>query len=144
MSQIAPILDQISHNIEAAENGDIEVIEAFKRMRILQKQLENAAGLIKDWTSENHELITDNIESYGKHYAGNEFSYTAGRTSFNFKGIAEVSAKEAELKALKERYKSYFKAAQAGQMPVDEDGVEIQLPTVNYSKGSITMKPASL
>lgn len=52
----------------------------------------------------------------------------------------EIDQKEAELKALKDRYQSAWENKQRGLLAVTEDGEELQLPTVSYRKSSMIVK----
>ena len=72
---------------------------------------------------------------------GQKYEVRNGETRYSFKGIQEWEEKNAELKAIEEKYKQAYKNFKIGLSALDEiTGELIDLPTVTQSKSSLIVK----
>ena len=130
----------ILDTIQAYEGGNVEVLEAFTKLKEIKKSLELSIGFIKAFETEHFQSITDSIKDYGGEFKGYSFEVRNGRKTFDYSNISEVLEAEKGVKDLKEYYKQAFNSHQKNILIATDDGEEIKLPTIKYAKGSIILK----
>lgn len=126
--------------IQKAEDGEMSLLDAVIQLRKIKESCESTLSFIKEFEDKYKDQIETEANAYQNEYKGATFEFRSGGKMFNFKGISEIDQKEAELKALKDRYQSAWENKQRGLLAVTEDGEELQLPTVSYRKSSMIVK----
>lgn len=126
--------------IQRAEDGEMSLLDAVIQLRKIKESCDSTLSFIKEFEDKYKDQIETEASAYQNEYKGATFEFRAGGKMFSFKGISEIEQKEAELKALKDRYQSAWENKQKGLLAVTEDGEELQLPTVSYRKSSMIVK----
>ena len=134
------IQQQIESQIIKACEGEITYLDALIELENHKRLFEQSMKLIDDFKDEFiSEIETESLE-HNKNYNGYKIQVQGGSKIFNFKGIKEVQKKEEELKAIKEKAKQAFLSKEKGMLNVDENGEEVELPTISYRKSFVTVK----
>ena len=132
--------EQIAKEITDFEQGNIGVLDALTSLRSIKENLETGISYIKEFESQHTAEIEKEAREYEGKYNGYAIEVRQGRKIFDFSRIPEVKIAEANVKELKDYYKKAFEAHQKDILMADSDGVEIQLPELNYSKPSVVVK----
>jgi len=126
--------------IQKAEDGELSFLDCVIQLRKIKENCDNQISIIKEFEDKYKSEIETEANAYQNEYKGVTFEFKSGGKMFNFKGISEIDSKEAELKALKEKYQAAWENKQKGLLAVTEDGEELQLPTISYRKSSMIVK----
>lgn len=132
----------ITKTISDYYQGNTNLLDALisleKEREILEAQLQR----IKDFKQQNSEEIEIQAKEYKEGYKGFRFEVKSGRVTYDFKSIPEWSHKNKEIKELEKKYKAALNAKINGlkYANIDEDGAEMILPNVKYSKPSVIVK----
>lgn len=124
--------------LEGVKNGSIDPLDAFKEMRLAEKQL-------KDALNEIHADAVSAAEKYSNksfRRGSYEFTLNKGRAMWDFSTVDEwVDAKD-KMKTIEAYAKARYNGRSiGGAILVDEEtGAEMQYPVVRYSKESISIK----
>lgn len=105
--------------------------------------LKSQADLVKTGISEIEDYAFSEASKYGSKTfedMGYKFTLTDGRRSYNFKEIQEWVEVEQAKKDIEEKYKQALLSHEKGLMAVSNDGEELTLPKVTYSKPSISIR----
>jgi hypothetical protein len=124
--------------VEQAESGDIASLALYAECKELE-------GMFKKVVAQLEPLAFMEAETYVEKtfmFEGFEFEKRNGATRYNYKGIAEWQILNAQLKAVEERARQAFLARQKNILVASEEGEEIELPEVVYSKSSLLAKKA--
>lgn len=127
---------ELAHFTQKVEDGDISALTAYANIKKLESEIVSVKKQIEP-------LALDEAINYGEKsftHDGVKFEIRNGATRYNYKGISAWSEKQKELKTIEERSKQAFIAKQKGILTATEDGEEIELPEVNYSKNSLIVK----
>lgn len=125
------MIDQIH---ERAMNGDVNPILAYGQSKI------KLAHYIK-LVGELEELASGELDNYEKEFDidGLHFEKRKGRTMYDFKHITKWQELQQKVKLLESDLKNALKLQGKIQM-ADQDGVEIELPKVSYTKDVLIVK----
>lgn len=128
--------EELAHLIQEVEEGNRDALTAYANIKKLESEVKNARTQIE-------ELAMNEAENYsGKtfEYNGFKFEKRNGATRYSYKNIAKWKEANKNLKDIESEAKQAFIAKQKGMMVASEDGEEIELPEVNYSKDSLVVK----
>lgn len=136
------IQNRLIHVQSAVKHGEMNPLAAVIELRKYRKHLENSLALIKDFEIEYYEEIQNEAEKYQNQYDGFKFEFRNGRKTYDFKSIPEWQSAEKYKKEIEAKYKSMLQAKINGapHANVSEDGEELPLPEVKYSKSSLIIK----
>lgn len=136
------IQNRIIHVQNAVKNGEMNPLSAVIYLRKEREHLENSLALIKEFEAENYDLIQNEAEKYQNQYEGFKFEFRNGRKTYDFKGIPEWQSAEKYKKEIEAKYKSMLEAKIKGapHANISEDGEELPLPEIKYSKSSLIIK----
>lgn len=117
-------------------------LSAVIELRKEREHLENSLALIKEFEAENYDLIQNEAEKYQNQYKGFKFEFRNGRKTYDFKAIPEWQSAEKYKKEIEAKYKSMLEAKIKGapHANISEDGEELPLPEIKYSKSSLIIK----
>ena len=134
MPNVVSIIDGIVSDVEV---GNINALDAFAIFKKMEAMFNDAKKSIDS-------LAIDEAETFGEStfsHNGQKYEVRNGATRYSFKGIQEWEEKNAELKAIEEKYKQAYKNFKIGLSALDEiTGELIDLPTVTQSKSSLIVK----
>lgn len=126
----------LAHFVTEVENGERDALSAYATIKKLEKEFNLAKSQLEP-------LAMVEAEKFGQksfEHQGVKFEIRNGATRYSYKNITEWQNKSKELKELEARAKQAFIAKQKGILTATEDGEEIELPEVNYSKDSLVVK----
>ncbi len=135
--------EAIAFQAERCDNGDVNVLDTLLYMRENKSRLKEAIELIDAWVEGNQDEIVAEAENYEDGYKGFMIEVRNGSRRFDFKHIPEWQEVDKLKKDVESKYKSMFIARQNGAVHagVSEDGEELPMPEINYTKSSIVVKP---
>lgn len=131
---------EIESQIIKACEGEINHLDALIELENHKAKMNKSLELIQEFKDEFISEIESESLEHNKIYNGYKIQVQGGSKIFNFKGIKEVQEKEEELKAIKEKAKQAFLSKEKGMLNVDENGEEVELPTISYKKSFVTIK----
>jgi hypothetical protein len=105
--------------------------------------LKGYADLIKNGIAEIEDAVFTEAEKYGSKTfedMGYRFSLSDGRRTYDFKHIGEWKVADNNKRSIEDKYKQALAGSERGLMAVSEDGEELELPRVTYSKPSISVR----
>lgn len=135
--------EKLFYEMQMAQNGDSNYLDCLIELEQIKKVCDQCTQDIKDWKSENESEISGDAINYNNQYKGYKIELRSGRKIFDYSGIKEIAEKKKEIKEMELKSKAAFEARQKGILNIDEDGAEIDLPTVKYSASSIIVKKES-
>ena len=134
MPNVTSIINGIVSDVEVGNINPLDAFAIFKKMEALFNEAKKSID----------SLAIDEAETFGEStfsHNGQKYEVRNGATRYSFKGIQEWEEKNAELKAIEEKYKQAYKNFKIGLSALDEiTGELIDLPTVTQSKSSLIVK----
>ena len=134
MPNVTSIINGIVSDVEVGRVNPLDAFAIFKKME----------SLFNEAKKQIDALAIEEAEHYGQStfsHNGQKYEVRNGATRYSFKGIQEWEEKNAELKAIEEKYKQAYKNFKIGLSALDEiTGELIDLPTVTQSKSSLIVK----
>lgn len=134
MPNVTSIINGIVSDVEVGNINALDAFAIFKKMEALFNEAKKSID----------SLAIDEAETFGEStfsHNGQKYEVRNGATRYSFKGIQEWEEKNAELKAIEEKYKQAYKNFKIGLSALDEiTGELIDLPTVTQSKSSLIVK----
>ena len=134
MPNVTSIINGIVSDVEIGNINALDAFAVFKKMEALFNEAKKSID----------SLAIDEAETFGEStfsHNGQKYEVRNGATRYSFKGIQEWEEKNAELKAIEEKYKQAYKNFKIGLSALDEiTGELIDLPTVTQSKSSLIVK----
>jgi hypothetical protein len=131
---VTSIINGIVSDVEVGNINALDAFAIFKKMEALFNEAKKSID----------SLAIDEAETFGEStfsHNGQKYEVRNGATRYSFKGIQEWEEKNAELKAIEEKYKQAYKNFKIGLSALDEiTGELIDLPTVTQSKSSLIVK----
>lgn len=127
---------ELAHFVTEVENGERDALAAYAEIKKLEKEFASAKKQVED-------LALDEAIKFGEksfEHQGFKFEIRKGATRYSYKNISIWRDKNKELKEIESRAKAAFLAKQKGMLTATDDGEEIELPEVNYSKDSLIVK----
>lgn len=133
----------IAYQADRVENGELGVLDALLFMRENKALLKDTIDLIDAWEADVQDEIIAEAENHKDGYKGFDINVRNGSRRFSFKNIPEWQDIEKLKKDVEAKYKSMFLARENGAVHanVSEDGEELPLPDISYTKSSIVLKP---
>lgn len=131
------MMQEVANTIQSYEDGSITALDAFINLKECKEHAEVIVKAVKDFESENLETIANDASEYPNGYKGYEIKAVNGRKTYDFSKVEEVTSLKSELKEVENKYKSMLDAKIKGAVHanVSEDGEELTLPEIKYSKG---------
>lgn len=134
MPNVTSIINGIVSDVEVGNINPLDAFAIFKKMEAMFNEAKKSID----------SLAIDEAETFGEStfsHNGQKYEIRNGATRYSFKGIQEWEEKNAELKAIEEKYKQAYKNFKIGLSALDEStGELIDLPTVTQSKSSLIVK----
>jgi len=128
-------LDSIKQLVQDVIDGNESALKAFAIIKKQSKQIDVCLKAVEKVALEEAQTYEKNFELHGF-----EFEQRNGSRRFDFKGIAEWTAKKAELSAIEDRARAAYSAYEQKLNTADQDGEVVELPVVTYSKASLIVK----
>jgi hypothetical protein len=134
-STIDEVERQLDFVVKSVSNGEYDPLEAFGVLKKIETLLGNSIDKIKDLAIEEASKYESTFE-----VSGIKFEKRVGSKRFNFKMIDEWVDAKNKLSEIEEKYKQAYFSKQQGLLAVTDDGEELVLPTIEYSKDSLIVK----
>ena|SRR4030042_5076935 len=132
------IQDKFSALQTDVENGEES---GLKALAILKE----AANIISELIKVVEPIALDEAKKYSEKtfiIHGVKYTFTEGRKNFNFSNCQSWAVKKREITEIEETLKAAWQAASKNVTQVDGGtGELIELPTVTFSKESLSIKP---
>lgn len=134
--------DELINSVKQAEEGEISILDVAIQFEKQKGQLEDALKFIKQFKDDNAETIAGEAAEYPDGYKGFKIEYRNGATRYDYKGIPDWVKANDHKKEVEDKYKAMLKAKLKGSSfaNVSEDGEELPMPEMKYSKSSIVLK----
>lgn len=135
--------DALINTVQDAEEGNMNMLDAFIQLEEERKQLETSLAIIKGFKDSQLEYICREAKEYPEGYKGYMVEVRNGGKIYDYKHIPEWQAYDKAKKDCEKRYKSALEAKINGNVHanISEDGEELLLPEISYRKSSIILKP---
>lgn len=142
MNQINEIQDAVFNAISKAEQGEVSHLDTLIHLRQIRTALDDTLKAIKDYEGQYLEDIELAAKEYGGKYRGYEIEVRSGRRTWDYSNNPQWNEINQARKHLEEGLKAMFQAKLKGASFADvtEDGEQIVLPTIKYSRGSVIVK----
>ena len=127
---------EIVHLLTQAEEGNINplnVYAIFKQSKIL---IDEAIAQVEPLAQREAEMYSE--KSFEQ--SGFTFEKRNGATRYSFNHIPEITELKKQLKFAEAKYKHAYLSKQKGLLTASEDGEEMIMPKVTYSKDSLIVK----
>lgn len=128
--------EEVAHLLTEVEEGNKDALTTYANFKRCKDLFDAAAKQIENIALEEAENWSERIFTE----AGFTFEKRNGATRYSFDHITKVKELNQELKQVKEKAKQAFLAKQKGMLVASEDGEEIELPKVSYSKDCLIVK----
>ena len=130
--------EELAHLLDEVENGNVRALPIYAQIKQMKDLYQTAERQIERQAFDEAEEYPE--KSFSE--AGFQFEMRQGGTSYNYKKIKEWSDASAKVKEIEGKYKQAYLSYQRGLLPIDENGVELELPEVSYKKASLIAKPS--
>ena len=122
--------------------NDNGVLKTAIELQKLSDELSELLNLIKMFSEEHIEEISQESEDYGGVFEGYEIKKRNGRKMISYKNVPEWKEAEKTKKQIEAKYKAMLSAIEKGlgNANISEDGEVLELPEVTYSKSGISYK----
>ena len=127
---------EIVHLLTQVEEGNINALAVYAIFKHSKDLIEEAIKQIEPSVQREAELYSE--KSFQE--SGFTFEKRNGATRYSYNHIPEIQGLKKELKDLEAKYKHAFLSKQRGLLAATEDGEELILPKVSYSKDSLIVK----
>lgn len=136
------ISETIANRAESADSGHESFLDVFMAMRLDREYMKQNLEYIAQWEAQFHDEIVREMQDYPEGKNGFEFEVRMGRKTWSFKGIPEWEDANDFKKQVESKYKAIWEAKQKGAVHADvsEDGEELPLPEIGYTKSSLILK----
>ena len=127
---------ELAHLLTEVENGNENPLLLYAEIKQLKELYTTAEKQVVD-------IALDEAEKYPEksfELDGYVFEKRNGATRYSYKNIPEWQTYNEALKNCEARHKQAFISRQKGLLIASEDGEEIVLPEVNYSKNGLIVK----
>lgn len=138
------MMQSLADTMQGYENGNVSALDAFIELRQYKDQAQTVIDAVKQFESENLETIANDASEYPNGYKGFEIKAVNGRKAYDFSKVSEVQELTSKLKEAQSKYKSMLDARIKGAVHanISEDGEELELPEIKYSKSYLKVTKA--
>ena len=127
---------EIVHLLNQVEEGNINALSVYAIFKQSKDLIEEALKQIEPSVQREAELYSEKTFTE----SGFTFEKRNGATRYSYNHIPEILEVKKELKDLEAKYKHAFLSKQKGLLAATEDGEELIMPKVTYSKDSVIVK----
>ena len=111
-----------------AINGEMEALEAYANLKIIEKQLKSAMANVEPLAQEEAAMYEKSF-----YYKGFSIEKRNGKANYSYKHLPKWNDLENAKKEYENQCKMAYKASQNKLQVANEDG-ELEIPIVSYSK----------
>ena len=127
---------EIVHLLTEVEEGNISALDVYAIFKQSKDLIDEAIKQVEVSAQREAEMYSEKTFSQ----SGFVFEKRNGATRYSFNHIPEIAKLKQDLKFAETKYKHAFLSKQKGLLTASEDGEEIILPKVSYSKDSLIVK----
>jgi len=128
--------DEVTYLLNQVEEGNINPLDVYAIFKQSKLLIDEAIAQVEPLAQREAEMYSE--KSFEQ--SGFTFEKRNGATRYSYNHIPEVFVLKQKLKETEAKYKHAFLSTQKGLMPISEDGEELILPKVSYSKDSLIVK----
>ena len=128
--------EEVSHLLTEVEEGNKDALSTYGNFKRCKDLFEQASKQIEPLAQEEADLYSEKKFSV----SGFNFEKRNGSTRYYFSHIPRIAELKKEIKEIEEKSKQAFISVQKGILVADQDGLEIELPKVTYTKDSLIVK----
>ena len=128
--------DEVAHLLTEVEEGNINALEVYANFKRSKDLIDEAIKQVEPSAQREAELYSE--KSFTQ--SGFIFEKRNGATRYSFNHIPEIVELKQQLKFAESKYKHAFLSQQKGLLTASEDGEEMIMPKVSYSKDSLIVK----
>lgn len=131
------IIEEINKRVDAIENGEVDSLEVYAQLSILEKECKAAKDKIFETTMNDAEL--EDGKTFKK--KGFEFTIRGGGGRYSYKEDQVWVNMEGEKKKHEQLMQQAYKLTQSGGgLVYDAEGVEVIAASYTPTKGSLSIK----
>ena len=127
---------EIVHLLTQAEEGNINPLDVYAIFKQSKLLIDEAIAQIEPLAQREAEMYSE--KSFEQ--SGFTFEKRNGATRYSFNHIPEIFEIKQQLKFAEAKYKHAYLSQQKGLLTASEDGEEMVMPKVTYSKDSLIVK----
>ena len=127
---------EIVHLLTQAEEGNINPLNVYAIFKQSKLLIDEAIAQVEPLAQREAEMYSE--KSFEQ--SGFTFEKRNGATRYSFNHIPEIFEIKQQLKFAEAKYKHAFLSKQKGLLTASEDGEEMIMPKVTYSKDSLIVK----
>lgn len=128
--------EEVAHLLIDVENGNKRALSVYANFKRCKDLFDQASKQIE--TLAHNEASEYPEKTFLEN--GFEFEKRNGSTRYSYSHIPEVLDLKKKIKVIEEKSKQAFISKQKGILVADENGEEILLPKVTYTKDSLIVK----
>ena len=128
--------DEVAHLLTEVEEGNINALEVYANFKRSKDLIDEAIKQVEPSAHREADLYSE--KSFTQ--SGFIFEKRNGATRYSFNHIPEIVELKQQLKFAESKYKHAFLSQQKGLLTASEDGEEMIMPKVSYSKDSLIVK----
>ena len=128
--------EEVANLLTEVDNGDKRALTVYANFKRCKDLFDEAAKQIEPQAQNEASEYAE--KSFSE--AGFIFEKRNGATRFTFSHIPEVKKLSDKIKEIQEKSKQAYLAKQKNLLTADENGEEIPMPKVSYSKDSLIVK----
>ncbi len=127
---------EIANLVTLAEEGEINPLNVYATLKQLKDLTELAIKQVEPLAKNSSEMYPERTFEH----EGFIFEKRTGATRYSFNHIPEIFELKQQLKFAEAKYKHAYLSKEKGLLTASEDGEELVLPKVSYSKDSLIVK----
>ena len=128
--------DEVAHLLTEVEEGNINALEVYANFKRSKDLIDEAIKQVEPSAHREADLYSE--KSFTQ--SGFIFEKRNGATRYSFNHIPEIVELKQQLKFAESKYKHAFLSQQKGLLTASEDGEEMIMPKVSYSKDSLIVR----
>ena len=128
--------EEVAHLLTEVEEGNIDTLSTYGNLKRCKDLFEQASKQIEPQAQEEANLYAEKTFEE----AGFTFEKRNGSTRYSFSHIPRIAELKNEIKEIEAKSKQAFISVQKGILVADQDGLEIELPKITYTKDSLIVK----
>lgn len=120
--------------IHEVEEGNLDALDVFIQLKEKEKEIKAALNEIEDQA-----MVEAAKHGKTSEHNGYQVQLKDGSRKYDFKGCPSWVEAEKRKKEIEEQLKAALQARERNILIATEDGEDIELPRITYSKSSITI-----
>ena len=128
--------NEVAHLLTEVEEGNLNALDVYAMLKQSKNLFDESIRQIEPLAQSFAELYTEKTFNQ----SGYTFEKRNGSTRYSYNHIPEIFELKQQLKYAEAKYKHAFLSKQKGLLTASEDGEELVMPKVSYTKDSLIVK----